>query len=114
MINQIEQSNGNKRNIDNMIKINLGIEILRAYMSFSIVILHFLTNEYKTTFFIKFIFYCFPFYVPTFFLISFYFIFNTISSKNIIKIKERFIRILIPSIYYLAYFPLDMEYNYQL
>ena len=65
-------------------------------MSFSIVILHFLTNEYKTTFFIKFIFYCFPFYVPTFFLISFYFIFNTISSKNIIKIKERFIRILIP------------------
>lgn len=98
MLNQIEESDRNKNNFDNITKINLGIEILRAYMSFSIVVLHFLKNEYKTNFFIKFIFYCFPFYVPTFFLISFYFIHNTISSKNIIKIKERFIKIIIPYI----------------
>lgn len=77
-------------------KINLGIEILRAYMSFSIVVLHFLKNEYQTNFFMKFIFHCKSFYVPTFFLISFYFSFNTLSSKNINRIKLRFSRILIP------------------
>lgn len=96
MLNHLEKSNGNKENIDIIKKINLGIEILRAYMSFSIVVIHFLKKEYRTNCFIKFIFHCSHFYVPAFFLISFYYIFNTISSKNIIKIKERFFRILIP------------------
>ena len=76
--------------------INLGIEILRAYMCFSIVILHFLKKKYNTYYLTIFIFHCQPFYVPTFFLISFYFSFNTFVSKNIPKIKERFIRIFIP------------------
>ena len=76
--------------------INLGIELLRTLMSFSIVILHFLKPEYRTNNLIKFIFHAQTFYVPTFFLISFYFSFNTFISKKISKIKERFIRILIP------------------
>ena len=79
-------------------KINLGIEILRAYICFSIIIIHFLNNEEKNKIFMKFIFHCYPFYVPTFFLISFYFSYNIISSKNIKKIKERFIKILVPYI----------------
>lgn len=88
-----KENNINKNKYKN---INLGIELLRAYMSFSIVILHFLKEEFKTNFLLKFMFHCQPFYVPTFFLISFYFSFNMFISKNIAKIKERFIRILIP------------------
>ena len=76
--------------------INLGIELLRTLISFSIVILHFLKTEYRTNNLIKFIFHAQTFYVPTFFLISFNFSFNTFISKKISKIKERFIRILIP------------------
>lgn len=77
-------------------KINLGIEVLRCYMSFSIVVLHFLKKEYNTKFFTKFICHCHAFYVPTFFLISFYLSFNTYRLKNITKLKERLIRILLP------------------
>lgn len=78
----------------------LGIEILRTYMCFSIVILHFLKEQFQNNFLTKFIFHCQPFYVPTFFLISFYFSFKTFAAKkkNINKIKERFIRIIIPYI----------------
>ena len=78
--------------------INLGIEILRAYMSFSIVILHFLKKDFLNNIYLKFIFHCQPFYVPTFFVISFYFSFGTLYTKNINKIKDRIIRILIPYI----------------
>ena len=78
--------------------INLGIEILRVYLSFSVIVLHFLKNEYKKNIFMKLIFHCQPFYVPSFFLIAFYFSFNIFISKNIVKIKERFIKILIPYI----------------
>lgn len=77
-------------------KINLGIELLRTILSFFILSRHFLKIEYKTTFLAEFIFYVQPFYVPTFFLISFYFSYNTFQSRNINKIKFRFIRILIP------------------
>lgn len=77
-------------------KINLGIEILRTYMSFSIVVLHFLKIKFNTNFFTRFMIRGLPFYVPTFFLISFYFSYNLFTSKNIVKIKDRFIRILIP------------------
>ena len=77
-------------------KINLGIEILRAYMSFSIIIIHFLKRKYNTNFFIRFMIRGLPFYVPTFFLLSFYFSYNIFTAKNIVKLRERFIRILIP------------------
>ena len=79
-------------------KINLGIEILRTYMSFSIIIIHFLKRKYNTNFFIRFMIRGLPFYVPTFFLLSFYFSYNIFTAKNIVKIRERFIRILIPYI----------------
>ena len=85
-----------KKNFDDTKKINLGIEILRSYMSFSIIVFHIFNKKYRKNFLINFIFYCSGVYVRTFFLISFYFIFNTIFLKNTMKIKERFIRILIP------------------
>lgn len=74
----------------------LGIEILRAILAFFIVVRHFFKLDYEENYFTKFVFHCQPFYVPTFFLISFYFSFETFYSKNIKKINERFKRILIP------------------
>lgn len=94
------QNNMKTKNILINKSTNLGIEILRAYMSFSIVILHFLKYPYNTNNFTKFVFYCQPFYVRIFFLISFYFSYNTFISRNIAKIKERFIRVLIPYIFW--------------
>ena len=76
--------------------INFGIETLRTILSFFILTRHFLKKEFITNYLTRFIFYAQPFYVPLFFLISFYFSFNTFSSRNINKIKLRFTRILIP------------------
>ena len=79
--------------------INLGIEILRSYLSFSVVVIHiFNIKNKKNNIIAEFIFHCHYFYVPTFFFISFYFSFTIFNSKNINKIKERFLRILIPYI----------------
>ena len=77
--------------------INLGIQILRMIFCFNIVVYHCIDIQYHTNIFIYFI--CriaVEYYVPTFFLISFYFSYNTFASKNIFKIKERLLRILIP------------------
>lgn len=94
--------------------INLGIEILRAILASSIVIRHFLKPEYNNNFLTNLIFHCQPFYVPTFFIISFYFSYNTFISKNIIKIKERFIRILIPyTIWPIFLWVRKIIYNYK-
>jgi len=102
--------------------INLGIEILRAYMSFCVVVLHLYKRSPKNNnIFAKFIFHCQPFYVPTFFLISFYFSFIILSTKNIEKIKERFFRILIPYFFWpsflwirhLLYVYKKIEINFQ-
>ena len=94
--------------------INLGIEILRTILASSIVIRHFLKPEYNNNFLTNLIFHCQPFYVPTFFIISFYFSYNTFISKNIIKIKERFIRILIPyTIWPIFFWIRNNIYNYR-
>ena len=76
--------------------INFGIETLRTILSFFILTRHFLKKQFITNYLTRFIFYAQPFYVPLFFLISFYFSFNTFASRNINKIKLRFTRILIP------------------
>ena len=76
--------------------INFGIETLRTILSFFILTRHFLKKQFITNYLTRFIFYAQSFYVPLFFLISFYFSFNTFASRNINKIKLRFTRILIP------------------
>ena len=83
-------------NIINKKGVIWGIEILRAILAFFIVVRHLYKLDCETKYLTKFIFHCQPFYVPTFFLISFYFSFETFYSKNIKKIKERFKRILVP------------------
>ena len=70
---------------------NLGIEILRVFLSFSVVMDH-LYNSKKLKKYIYVLYY----HIPTFFIISFYFTYNTLLSFNIQKIKLRFERLLIP------------------
>lgn len=73
-----------------------GIEILRTYMSFGVVFLHFMEKKNLTNFLLKGIYNGSFFYVPTFYIISFYFSYNMIVERNLKKIKERFIRLLLP------------------
>ena len=72
---------------------NLGIEILRMIFSFFIVIIH--CSKVKNKFLYMLLFDK-AFHVSSFFLISFYFYYNIILTRNIIKIKLRFLRILVP------------------
>jgi hypothetical protein len=74
----------------------LGIEILRVILSFFIVLVHLFNKKYAKTKILLFPFHALPFYIPIFFIISFYFNYKTFVSRNIVKIKERFLRILIP------------------
>ena len=73
--------------------INIGVQILRMIYTFLVVVVHFgRGNKELYDFSWRYI----DFYVTSFFLISFYFSYNTFSSRYIIKIKERFLRLLFP------------------
>lgn len=70
-------------------KINYSIEVLRLLLCFWVVLHHccVYVGNYKGRF-----------HVPTFMIMSFYFYYKSLKSKAIIKIKQRFQRILIPYI----------------
>ena len=70
-------------------KINYSLELLRFFLCFWVVLHHCCRHvgSYKGIF-----------HVPTFMIMSFYFYYNTLKTKAIIKIKQRFQRILIPYI----------------
>ena len=75
--------------------INLGLEILRVLLSFWVLVHHcgsIKNITIKRTLFIR------AFHVPTFIIISFYFSYKIIQSKNIIKLKERLERLYFPYI----------------
>ena len=69
--------------------INYSLELLRLILCLWVVIQHCCrnVNKFKR-----------KFHVPTFMIMSFYFYSNTLKTKNIPKIKQRFQRILIPYI----------------
>jgi len=71
-------------------KINYSLELLRLILSFWVVVHH--TYRYSHLFRKGL------FHVPTFLIMSFYFYYNIFIKKDIIKIKQRFQRILIPYI----------------
>lgn len=74
---------------------NIGVEILRIYLSILVVNSH----CYRYSKNIKYIIVKFlrnRLHVPTFFIISFFFFQNTLLSRNIDKFKQRFQRLLIP------------------
>ena len=69
--------------------INYSLQLLRLLLCFWVVIHHCVRNVYK---------FKGKFHVPAFMIMSFYFYYKTLKTKNIIKIKERFQRITIPYI----------------
>lgn len=75
---------------------NLGIELLRMFLCFRIVLLHYYSSKNKFIRSLK----RNRFQVSCFFFISFYFLYPTISSVNNKKLKIRLERLLIPYIIY--------------
>ena len=91
--------------------INYGIQILRMILSYLIVQLHcydFKTNNKVLLFTRK----VQLLYVPTFYIISFYFSYDMIKKKNIDKIKLRLQRIIMPYIVWPSIFYLINNINY--
>ena len=72
---------------------NFGIQILRSLLCFWVLLNHCLNQNNKKLYKILF---KYRMHVPCFILIAFYYSNKTIVSGNIIKIKKRFERILIP------------------
>ena len=70
---------------------NIGIGILRVCLSFMVIMDH-LYNQQEYQKYVYFFYY----HIPTFFLLSFFYTFNTLYSLNINRIKKRFERIMIP------------------
>ena len=79
------------------ITINYGLEILRMLMSFWIIMNHLYKPKNKI---IQNIIIKHKFHVPTFVIISFFFLYNSLLTKKIKKYKERLERLLIPYIIY--------------
>ena len=77
-------------------KLNIGLAILRIYLSFIVVASHFYSPNDKIRNYniIKII--RNNNHVPTYYIMSFYFFYNLFKLKNIRKIKIRFQRLLIP------------------
>ena len=71
--------------------INLGIELLRMILCFWVIFLHYSGKDYQNKKILKTYF-----HVPTFMLISFYFSNKIFISKNMIKVKQRLQRLIIP------------------
>lgn len=86
----IKDNNKNKK------EINFGIQILRTILSYLILQFHCYNIKLTNNKILILLIQAFHFYVPTFYIISFYFSYNIIKLKNINKIKLRIKRIVIP------------------
>lgn len=78
-------------------KRNYGVEILRMIVAFYVIIYHIYKpkNITQKKFIIKH-----SFHVPTFLIISFYYLNNNLVKRKVDKIKERLKRLLIPYLFY--------------
>ena len=92
---ELEQINkiANKKIISKRI---IGIEILRMFLCFRIILLHYYSGNNRYILKMK----SNTFQVSTFFFISFYFLYPIISQINFVKLKLRLERLLIPYIIY--------------
>jgi fucose 4-O-acetylase-like acetyltransferase len=77
-------------------KYYLGIEILRAFFSFFILLFHLMNKKIYSHIFKKIVHQIMGLALKSFFIISFYFSYNSFSFKKINKIKKRFKRLIIP------------------
>ena len=76
---------------------NYGVEILRMIMAFLVIIEHFYKPKNIA---LKIIKIRLRFHVPTFLIISFYYLNNNLLNRKVDKIKERLKRLLIPYLFY--------------
>lgn len=81
---------------DKKVHRNLGIETLRMFLCFRIILLHYYSS--KNAYILKMKHNRFQ--VSCFFFISFYFLYPTVSQRNIQKIRIRLERLLIPYLIY--------------
>ena len=92
--------------------IYLGIEILRMILSFLIVYIHCYDSSNAKSKLQLLPFKYIRFYISTFFLISFYFSYNSFISRNINKIVQRFKKLLIPYIIWSVIIWIKNNFNY--
>ena len=81
--------------IDN--KVNLGIQLLRVFLCFWVLLYHF-CDKYKINYNLFFLIHHRLFHVPCFSFLSFYYSYNAFFSYNMKYIKKRLVRLLIPFI----------------
>ena len=85
-------------NLNKTKRIYLGLEILRMFFSFIILFLHCFNKRIYSLTFLNNLREVVSIGLTTFFIMAFYFSYNSFISKNIDKIKDRFKRLLIPYI----------------
>ena len=100
-------------------KLNLGINILRMWMAFEVILLHRMSWKGYDGLFFNFLKRCELFSVPVFMIIAFYFSTKAIEEQDPAKIRNRFIRLIIPQvgwaiICWIAYVLMDIVFMHQL
>lgn len=101
-------------NLNKEKSIFLGLEILRMFFSFTILFLHCMNRRIYSHTFLNNLNEVVSVALTTFFIMAFYFSYNSFISKNIDKIKGRFKRLLIPYILWPIIIYLQKEiYNYK-
>lgn len=85
-------------------KLNVGIQILRMLFSFHILIFHCINRKLYSSKIILFIVERVDIDLGIFFIMSFYYSYHSFTSMNIVKIKQRFYRLLIPYIIWPLFF----------
>ena len=100
--------------INNSKKLNYGIQILRLILSYLILQFHCLNIGFTKNKILIFFVNAFHFYVPIFYVISFYFSYDIIKFKRINKIKLRFKRIIIPYLIWPFLFFIMKNINYKI
>ena len=79
-------------------KFNYGLALLKSFLSFLVLLSHNFNIRTTKNKIIIFIFKHRKFHVPSFFIMSFYFMCNNLLSMNIIILYKRLVRLLIPYI----------------
>lgn len=108
-INNYIEINNNKSKIK---EINNGIQILRMILSYLILQLHCYNIKLTKNKILIFLFKADGFYVPTFYIIAYFFSFKDLQLKNIFKIRLRLKRIIIPYIIWPLLFFIRNNINY--
>ena len=85
-------------------KLNVGIQILRMLFSFHILVFHCIDKKKYKGKIINNLINNVGIDLGVFFIMSFYYSYNSFTSKNIVKIKQRFYRLLIPYIIWPLFF----------